>query len=118
MSMIVPVHGSAQSETPNLHSAQSASSPTPSADPVVAVCATHADADVAVRALGRSGFDMKKLSVIGKGYHTTDHPSSTLSGWILREVFVFPGLTFALGYFCNGTFRRFSVDFVSVFGVE
>jgi len=45
-------------------------------------------------------------------------PSSTLSGWILREVFVFPGLTFALGYFCNGTFWRFSVDFVSVFGVE
>ena len=73
MSIIVPVHGSSQSVTPNLHSAQSPDLLTPSADPVVAVCSTHADADVAVRALGRAGFDMKKLSVIGKGYHTTDH---------------------------------------------
>lgn len=43
-------------------------------DPVVAVCDTHTAADAAVRALGRAGFDMKKLSVIGKGYHTTEHP--------------------------------------------
>ena len=35
---------------------------------------THAEADDAVRALGQSGFDLNKLSVIGKGYHTEDHP--------------------------------------------
>jgi len=73
MSTLVPVHDSSQSITPSPQVAQSASPPIPSADPVVAVCATHADADVAVRALGRAGVDMKKLSVIGKGYHTTDH---------------------------------------------
>jgi len=73
MSTLVPVHDSSQSITPSPQVAQPASPPTPSADPVVAVCATHADADVAVRALGRAGVDMKKLSVIGKGYHTTDH---------------------------------------------
>ena len=42
-------------------------------DPVVAVCETHAAADASVRALGRAGFEMKKLSVVGKGYHTTEH---------------------------------------------
>lgn len=73
MSTLVPVHDSSQSITPSPQFAQPASPPIPSADPVVAVCATHADADVAVRALGRAGVDMKKLSVIGKGYHTTDH---------------------------------------------
>lgn len=73
MSTLVPVHDSSQSVTPSPQVAQSASPPTPSADPVVAVCATHADADTAVRALGRAGVDMKLLSVIGKGYHTTDH---------------------------------------------
>jgi len=73
MSTLVPVHDSSDSVTTHPHSADSALLPTPSADPVVAVCATHADADVTVRALGRADFDMKKLSVIGKGYHTTDH---------------------------------------------
>jgi len=65
MSTLVPVHDSSDSVTTHPHSADSALLPTPSADPVVAVCATHADADVAVRALGRADFDMKKLSVIG-----------------------------------------------------
>lgn len=41
-------------------------------DVVVAVYDTHAAADAAVRELHRSGFDVKKLSVVGKGYHTED----------------------------------------------
>lgn len=35
---------------------------------------THAAAEDAIRALSHSGFDMKKLSLIGKGYHTDEHP--------------------------------------------
>lgn len=40
----------------------------------VYVYKTHFDAETAVRLLGNSGFDMKHLSVIGKGYHTEEHP--------------------------------------------
>lgn len=35
---------------------------------------THADADEAIRALNRAGFDVKKLSLVGKGYHSDEHP--------------------------------------------
>jgi hypothetical protein len=35
---------------------------------------THAEADDAIRLLDRAGFDMKKLSLIGKGYHSDEHP--------------------------------------------
>jgi hypothetical protein len=35
---------------------------------------THAAAEDAVRKLGNAGFDMKKLSLVGKGYHTEEHP--------------------------------------------
>jgi hypothetical protein len=40
----------------------------------VRVFATHTDAEQAIRAIAKSGFDMKKLSLIGKGYHTEEHP--------------------------------------------
>jgi uncharacterized membrane protein len=40
---------------------------------VVAVFDTHPEADEAVRELHKSGFDMKKLSVVGKDYHTEEH---------------------------------------------
>ena len=36
----------------------------------VAVFETHAEADEAVKELQKAGFDMKKLSVVGKDYHT------------------------------------------------
>lgn len=39
---------------------------------VVAVFDSHAEADEAVKELQRSGFDMKKLSVVGKDYHTEE----------------------------------------------
>lgn len=41
---------------------------------VVAVYETHLQADIAIRQLHASGFDMTALSVIGKDYHTAEHP--------------------------------------------
>lgn len=41
---------------------------------VIGVVRTHSDAESVVRELQRSGFDMKKLSVVGKGYHSEEHP--------------------------------------------
>jgi hypothetical protein len=41
---------------------------------VIGVVRTHADAEEVVKELQRSGFDMKKLSVVGKGYHSEEHP--------------------------------------------
>ncbi len=38
------------------------------------VFSTHAQAEEAIRSLSRSGFDMKQLSLVGKGYHTEEHP--------------------------------------------
>jgi hypothetical protein len=35
---------------------------------------THAEAEAAIRRLDASGFDMKKLSLVGKGYHSEEHP--------------------------------------------
>ncbi len=40
---------------------------------VVAVFASHDQAENAVRELQRDGFDMKKLSIVGKDYHTEEH---------------------------------------------
>jgi heat induced stress protein YflT len=40
---------------------------------VVAVYATHTEADQAVKELQRGGIDLRKLSIVGKGYHTDEH---------------------------------------------
>jgi hypothetical protein len=40
---------------------------------VIALYHTHAAAENAVRELQKSGFDMKKLSVVGKDYQTDEH---------------------------------------------
>lgn len=39
---------------------------------LVATCNTHRDAEQAVKDLQKSGFDMKKLSIIGKDYHSEE----------------------------------------------
>src|SRR5450755_4183629 len=39
----------------------------------IAVYDQHSEAEDAVRELQKSGFDMKKLSVVGKDYHTDEH---------------------------------------------
>jgi hypothetical protein len=40
---------------------------------VVAVYGTHAAAEAAVDELKRAAFDLKKLSIVGKDYHTEEH---------------------------------------------
>ena len=35
---------------------------------------THDEAENAVRLLGLAGFDMRHLSVVGRGYHSEEHP--------------------------------------------
>ena len=39
---------------------------------VVAVYKTHSAAEEAIKELQRSGFDMKKMSIVGKDYHTDE----------------------------------------------
>ena len=41
-------------------------------DAVVAIYNSHPEAEDGVKALQKSGFDMKKLSVVGKDYHTEE----------------------------------------------
>src|ERR1017187_939209 len=40
---------------------------------VVAIYESHAQAEEALKELQRAGFDMKKLSIVGKDYHTEEH---------------------------------------------
>ena len=40
---------------------------------VVAVLKSHDQAEKAIRQLQKDGFDMKKLSIVGKDYHTEEH---------------------------------------------
>jgi len=42
-------------------------------DSVVAIFTTHNDAEEAIKELQKSGFDMKKLSIVGKDFHTEEH---------------------------------------------
>jgi hypothetical protein len=39
----------------------------------VAIYNNHVDAEGAVKEFQKSGFDMKKLSIVGKDYHTDEH---------------------------------------------
>jgi hypothetical protein len=53
----------------------------------VAVFRTHTDADKAVKMLQRAGVDMKRLSVVGRGYHSEDkvlgfyNTGERMKGW-------------------------------------
>jgi hypothetical protein len=40
---------------------------------IVATYTTHTAAEAAVKELQQSGFDMKKLSIVGRDYHTDEH---------------------------------------------
>ncbi len=42
-------------------------------DSVVAVFINHTEAEEAIKELQKSGFDMKKLSIVGKDYHTEEN---------------------------------------------
>ena len=39
----------------------------------VATFSRHEDAETAIRELQRAGFDMKRLSILGRDYHTQEH---------------------------------------------
>jgi hypothetical protein len=39
----------------------------------VAIYKSHSEAEIAVKELQRSGFDMKKLSIVGRDYHTDEN---------------------------------------------
>jgi len=41
-------------------------------DSVIAVFPSHEAADIAVKKLGEAGFDIKQLSVVGKGFHSEE----------------------------------------------
>ncbi len=51
-----------------------------SGNSVVAIYGTHTEAEDAVKELQRGGFDMKKLSIVGKDYHTEEHVVGYYSG--------------------------------------
>jgi uncharacterized membrane protein len=42
-------------------------------DSIVAIYPSHTAAEAAVKELQQSGFDMKKLSIVGRDYHTEQH---------------------------------------------
>ena len=41
---------------------------------IIATYDTHQQAEAAIKELEQSGFDMKQLSIVGKGYHSEEHP--------------------------------------------
>ena len=45
----------------------------PKHNAVVAIYKSHAEAEAAVKELQHSGFDMKKLSIVGRDHHTDEH---------------------------------------------
>ena len=47
--------------------------PTNSNSSIVAIYPTHTAAEKAVKELQQAGFDMKKLSIVGRAYHTDEH---------------------------------------------
>jgi hypothetical protein len=40
---------------------------------VVGIFNSHVEAETSIKELQRAGFDMKKLSIVGKDYHTEEH---------------------------------------------
>jgi len=40
---------------------------------IVAIYPSHTAAETAIKELQKSGFDMKKLSIVGRDYHTDEH---------------------------------------------
>ena len=40
---------------------------------IVAIYSSHTTAETAVKELQQSGFDMKRLSIVGRDYHTDEH---------------------------------------------
>jgi uncharacterized membrane protein len=56
-------------------------------DIAVAVYDRHTQAETAVKALQRAGFDMRKISIIGRDYHTEQHVVGFLNAGDRAKVF-------------------------------
>src|SRR5450830_738152 len=56
-------------------------------DIAVAVYDLHSQAEAAVKALQRSGFDMTKISILGKDYHTEEHVVGFLNAGDRAKIF-------------------------------
>ena len=56
-------------------------------DIAVAIYDLHAQAEAAVVALQRAGFDMKKISIIGRDYHTEEHVVGFLNAGDRAKIF-------------------------------
>ena len=74
---------------------------------VVGIYTTHTEAEAAVKALQQSGFNMQKLSIVGKDYHTEEHvigyytTGDRMQVWGKRGAFWggFWGMLFGSGFF-------------------
>ena len=74
---------------------------------VTGIYSTHSEAEAAVKTLQRAGFDMQKLSIVGKDYHTEEHvigyynTGDRMQFWGKRGAFWggFWGLLFGSGFF-------------------
>jgi hypothetical protein len=74
---------------------------------IVAIYPSHTTAEVAVKELQQSGFDMKKLSIVGRDYHTDEHvvgfynAGDRMKVWGKTGAFWggFWGLLFGAGFF-------------------
>jgi hypothetical protein len=49
-------------------------------DTIIAVFPDHSAAEGAVKGLAQAGFDVKSLSVVGKGYHTAAGKAAEVPG--------------------------------------
>ena len=56
-------------------------------DIAVAVYDLHTQAEAAVKALQRAGFEMKKISIIGRDYHTEEHVVGFLNAGDRAKIF-------------------------------
>lgn len=59
----------------------------PNAHRAIAVYDTHTDAEAAVKSLQRSGFDMRKVSIVGKDFHTDQHVIGFLNAGDRARIF-------------------------------
>ena len=79
----------------------------PKENVAVAIFNTHEEAENAVKELQKSGFDMKKLSIVGKGYHTEEqvvgfyHTGDRMKHWGKLGAFWggLWGILFGAGFF-------------------
>jgi hypothetical protein len=69
-----PTHTESALFLPKPRAAPGALVVVPPSPPPVFVYATHQEAEDAIQTLARAGIDVKKLSLVGKGYHSEEHP--------------------------------------------